>query len=93
MTKNTTKHHLELCFFEDAGHGWLQVPKNILENLNIANNITPYSYMHRDYVYLEQDLDMTTFMNAIKQSDHYTVGLTRRYHDRSPVRNFLSYCC
>ena len=57
-------------FYEDPGHGWLEVPMTELVELGIADVITPCSYMTRDYVaphklaYLEEDCDLTTFLVA-----------------------------
>lgn len=51
-------------YFTDPGHGWLRVKHAELRALGIANKISPYSYMKGDYVYLEEDCDMATFMRA-----------------------------
>ena len=51
-------------YFTDPGHGWLRVKRAELENLGIAGYITPYSYAKGQWVYLEEDLDMATFMKA-----------------------------
>ncbi|MDR3711519.1 MAG: hypothetical protein P4L51_01785 [Puia sp.] len=51
-------------FHEDAGHGWLEVPYQALEELKIVEAITECSYIKRDRVYLEEDLDTLTFIEA-----------------------------
>lgn len=51
-------------YFTDPGHGWLRVKRAELNDLGIANKISPYSYMRGDYVYLEEDCDMAKFMKA-----------------------------
>ena len=51
-------------YFKDPGHGWLRVKRTELESLGIAGDITPYSYAKGQWVYLEEDLDMATFMKA-----------------------------
>jgi len=50
-------------FYEDPGHGWLKVPIKEILKLNIADKIT-YSYMLGEYAYLEEDSDLSTFVNA-----------------------------
>lgn len=56
---------LDLTFFSDPGHGWLQVPKTKLLELNIHNMISGYSYEDRfGNAYLEEDCDMDCFMKA-----------------------------
>lgn len=53
-------------FHEDPGHGWLQVRREELIQLGIADKISPYSYQSSDgaTVYLEEDCDVATFMRA-----------------------------
>ena len=51
-------------YFTDPGHGWLRVTRKELVKLGIDKDITPYSYARGAWVYLEEDLDMATFMRA-----------------------------
>lgn len=87
----TARNVLCLNVYEDPAHSWLEVPMALLEELNITADITPFSYRHNDQAYLEEDLDMTTFLNAINQSEQYTLEFFSHYHDSSPVRQFASY--
>ena len=50
-------------FYEDASHGWLEVPKSLLKELGIADQISSYSYQSGDMVYLEEDADLSLFIN------------------------------
>ena len=50
--------------YEDAGHAWVRVRTIELFALQIASDITPYSYIKGQYAYLEEDCDLTTFFNA-----------------------------
>ena len=52
-------------FYHDPGHGWLAVPRALLHDLGIADEITPYSYQRLDHVYLEEDCDLSTFTRAM----------------------------
>lgn len=77
----------------DPGHGWLKVPKKLLVELGIADKITPYSYMRGDYAYLEEDGDLSTFMDAMK-AQRPTVKVEQRVRhadNQSRVRNYDSY--
>lgn len=84
-------------FYEDGGHGWLKVSKKELELLGIANKITGYSYMLGDWAYLEEDLDMSTFADALKQKygvswEDFRKNVINHYSDRaSIVRSYNSY--
>jgi hypothetical protein len=53
-------------FYSDPGHGWLQVKLDELVELGIQDKISHYSYIKGDTVYLEEDCDMSTFMNAME---------------------------
>ena len=49
-------------FFESPSHGWLRVPRTEIETLGIE--VTRYSYEDGTYLYLEEDCDLSTFINA-----------------------------
>lgn len=58
-------------FHADPGHGWLEVPVAELAALGIADKVSAYSYVSRDgkTAYLEEDCDVTLFVDA-KMSDN-----------------------
>ena len=78
-------------FYADAGHGWCKVSKQLLNELNIADKITHYSYQRNDYAYLEEDCDLSTFYNAYK--DKYGIEPRFREHvsDTSKIRYYNHY--
>lgn len=78
-------------FYSDSGHGWLRVKRNELKDLNIENNITPCSYQNNDYVYLEEDLDATTFINAYKNKYNCEPILKTSYSHQSHIRQYENY--
>ena len=51
-------------FIESPGHVWLKVPLAEIVQLGIAKRITSYSYMDREFVYLEEDIDAGVFIRA-----------------------------
>ena len=78
MTKYT--YHI------DAAHGWLEVPYHDLRKagLNISQ-VTPFSYaqvtdQHVPTLYLEEDLDMPLFLNAL-QAKGESFELVEQYYD------------
>ena len=78
-------------FYTDPGHGWLAVKKQFLETLGIAAQITPYSYQHGDTAYLEEDCDMTVFLQALKKTG-IEVEITIHHTDQdSRIRSYASY--
>lgn len=57
-----------LCV-DTPGHSWLRVPLSELDALGIRDDITDYSYQDNLYAYLEEDCDLTTFIEA-KERKH-----------------------
>ena len=80
----------KLTFYADAGHGWLKVARADLDALDIAHRITPYSYERGQWVYLEEDCDATTYLEAAKAAG-YVINITEKYSDQSTIRHFPRY--
>lgn len=80
----------KLTFYADAGHGWLKVARTDLDALDIAHKITPYSYERGSWVYLEEDCDASTYLNAAK-ANGWTINITEKYSDQSTIRHFPHY--
>ena len=76
----------------DAGHAWLAVKTKELAELNIADKITEFSYIKGATVYLEEDCDARTFINAYT-AKHGVKPKTKegKYWDRQPCRSFQRY--
>ena len=55
-----------LTFISDPGHGWLEVPMQMVRDLGIAHKISGYSYVDKSkaMAYLEEDCDADVFMRA-----------------------------
>jgi hypothetical protein len=72
-------------FYADPGHGWLKVKLSELVKLNILHEISQYSYIRKDDVYLEEDCDLSVFMKAkgidIKFREHHS-------NKSSKIRNY-----
>ena len=76
-------------FCSDAGHGWLKVTTAELLNLKIYGEISSYSHVLGDDVYLEEDCDAPTFVRAyetqyglkpaFKSVDHGALSPIRGY--------------
>lgn len=60
MLKKT--HHI---FWEDGRHAWVEVQKEDLIMLQIANKISGFSYQDRDKAYLEEDCDAGIYFRAL----------------------------
>ena len=55
----------EHVFYNDPGHAWLMVKKAHLTTLGISKKISGYSYQDAENVYLEEDQDAGTYINAL----------------------------
>jgi hypothetical protein len=90
---------LTLNFYCDPGHGWAKVPIKTLVKLNIADTISFYSYMRKDYAYLEEDCDLSKLYAAadkagieIKLKEYHTNKTSKiRSYDRYKFNLSLHY--
>ena len=91
-TTATTTKKLVRKFHEDPGHGWLCVKIAELEALGIADKITGFSYMRKQSAYLEEDQDMTTYQNALKERGIELETVNGKIFNKDhPIRRFESY--
>ena len=81
------------CFFySDPAHGWLKVPKKLLTEFNIKDKISTYSYERNNYVYLEEDCDMSIFLDsAHNNSVRIDIIYNKQSNKMSKIRSYNSY--
>ena len=90
--ENIASEVLDFQFHEDAGHGWLEVPKSIIRELGISDQISNYSYQKGDIAYLEEDADMSLFLKAYNEFNHTNIlPQSSNYQDPSPIRQYDNY--
>jgi len=87
----------KLTFHCDRGHGWLEVPREDIDALGLADEISNLSYLlshtHKraGMVYLEEDCDATLYLDAAKAAG-WTIQIVEKYTDTdSPIRNMKRY--
>jgi len=80
----------KFTFHADPGHGWLEVEFSDLEELNIQEKISGYSYVRGNKVYLEEDCDAYLFMETAK-SNGWTINIQEKYQENTPIRNYQNY--
>lgn len=82
----------KLTFYTDPSHGWLEVTRADLDALDIAHQISRYSYERADRVYLEEDLDAARYLDAAKAAG-WILNMTEKNepHNDSPVTAFARY--
>ena len=67
-------------FYEDPGHGWLEIPERLV--LESGAQISKYSYRAHGNVYLEEDCDLAAYLRAAgvkNPSEWFTANVTVKY--------------
>jgi len=74
----------------DPGHGWVSVPRTILHEMGIADQVSSYSYQKAGRVYLEEDCDQS-LLEARAAELGITINIIDTHHDNDYVRNMDYY--
>ena len=81
-------------FHTDPAHGWLEVPIELLQELNISNKISEFSYINytETSAYLEEDCDAPILLKAYKEKYGEKIKFDEQHTNReSFVRELPSY--
>ncbi len=82
---------MQLNFFTDPSHGWLEVDLDLLRKYGIKHEISEYSYLRGDKAYLEEDLDAGTFIRELKiRGIDFTIIEINMDYD-APIRNYKRF--
>lgn len=82
---------MKFRYFQDPGHGWVKVPKQLLAKLEIQHLITPYSYERGGFAYLEEDGDLERFMWAMEQAGETVDYYPQHTNRQSKIRSYDAY--
>jgi hypothetical protein len=91
------KERYDMKFFSDPGHGWLRIKRSRLQELGIEEKISGHSYQQGEHVYLEEDMDMSTYLNAegiASTSEHlkyFWYVAEDEYQENTPIRKYPHY--
>ncbi|MDG6918474.1 MAG: hypothetical protein JRN62_03455 [Nitrososphaerota archaeon] len=80
-----------LYAFSDSGHGWVRVRKDVLAELDIAKVISGYSYMRKQFAYLEEDSDATKLIDALAKRGIGVKFRERISDNHSAIRAYEPY--
>jgi len=86
-----TEKTFTITCYSDAGHSWGKVRRDVLVNLGIADKITRYSYQRGDFVYCEEDVDLTTVCMALNQRNTRVKFVEKRSERDSKIRSYERY--
>lgn len=81
---------MHLRFISDPGHGWLEVPMQMVEQLEIKEQITAYSYRKGDLAYLEEDCDAYVFLQTCRDQG-FEYQLEEVFEDPTPIRRYARF--
>ena len=79
---------MKIKFYSDLGHGWGAVKRKVLDELGIADQITPFSYQKGQTVYLEEDCDLPTLVTKLALNGVTVEYEQRSTEGRSPIRSY-----
>ena len=90
MQDNKTQH---LTLYADPSHAWLKVSLWDLKQLKIEDKITSWSYRDPNGkdIYLEEDVDMGTYLTTLKKYGLDYVIEEDITDDQSIIRNYRNY--
>lgn len=82
---------ITVTFFSDASHGWLRVPRKLVEQLGIADKVSVHSYEKADKVFLEEDCDAPLAFRAMDaQKIKYNI-IDKVSSKSSRIRSYSPY--
>lgn len=83
----------KIKFYEDSGHGWGAVKRQLLVDLGIADQISTFSYQKGGTVYLEEDCDLPLLVRTLKAKAGVTGIDWQEYftEGRHPIRSYHHY--
>ena len=92
MSEYDTSKNVTIDFYSDSAHGWAKVSINEIKELGIEKDITTYSYMDMtdDSVFLEEDYDLSLYINAIKEQYGNDIDINFVEHKSRVDENGLS---
>jgi hypothetical protein len=82
---------LEINFYSDPSHGWAQIPHQLIHQLGISEKISNYSYTDQHYAYLEEDCDLSLFMQKAEAEGWQIQFKDKHTNSDSFIRNYQRY--
>jgi hypothetical protein len=78
-------------YHNDPSHGWLAVKIDLLDELELIDRISVYSYIKGKTAYLEEDSDCTLFVEKYRQRFGTFEEESLYYDNKCPVRSYNQY--
>ena len=90
----TKKRTLELTFYTDPGHGWIEIPFKLIKEVDVV--LSTFSYAGFDMqgdpvVYCEEDSDANKAISALKAAGYEITIVEKNSNYDSFVRGLPRY--
>ena len=82
---------MQYKYFQDPGHGWIEVSIAELRRLKIDGQISPYSYRNGHFAYLEEDCDASAWAQAKRAAEEDYDIVELHSNKDSIIRTFKGY--
>jgi hypothetical protein len=82
---------MKIRFICDPSHGWGEVPISLINELRIGEKISRYSYINGDNAYLEEDCDLSLFLNKMEKRGIKVDFSEEHSNQESWVRNLKRF--
>ena len=78
--------------YADPSHGWVAVKRQELVDLGILEKVSEYSYQKGGTVYLEEDADLTLWVEAFKNRFGHEPNIVEKHVNESHrIRSYQSF--
>lgn len=77
--------------YHDPSHSWTKVPRKLLQKLGIEATISACSYQRGNFVYLEEDDDLSKLYHALKSKNIPLEFKDFNTNKESKIRNYQSF--
>lgn len=83
----------KITVYGDSGHSWAKVKKSEIKALGLETVISLYSYVRGEYLYLEEDGDLSAYIDKLKELNPKIIIKFDHFHtnQRSQIRNYCHY--
>jgi hypothetical protein len=82
---------MHFYYYQDSGHGWIEVPISLLRELGIADKISFCSYQNGVMAYLEEDVDALRFTQAAETAGLKLKIIVIYEEGLSSIRTYREY--
>lgn len=80
-----------IIVYNDPGHGWGKVKRQVLSNLGLVDKVSTHSYQYKDNVYLEEDCDLPLLVQTLFALDVRVKFVEKSTNKQSKIRSYESY--